>query len=196
MEFNDYLLKLEKGQKLKILSYSPIDLIHSIKKYWDNEKKRYFITTRNLNIFEKKEHFSYSVQHYMLCEYEGKIRIIKFGKKLYDIITSYLMLNVYPYSSINPFIQFSIYLYIDIEYIQRYRNYDNSIMSHVEGTDFSLNYYNSSEYKFIIDCMDFTEERSKLSKHHDIILNLNKRGVIEDNDPLMRLLKFKKLTNA
>lgn len=193
MDFKDYFLKLETGQKLKILPYSVTDVFKSGVKYWSSDLRQYFNSNRDFK-FSSNYHFRRALKHYMLCEYEGRIRVIYFGKQIYDVITSYLILNVYPYSTMNSFLEFSIYLHVDVTMrVGGIPSYESSNMSHDEDTDFSLNYYYSEEYEFIRDSIDFVNNNNKLSKKPDIIKNLYDNGEIKDNDPLMRLLKFKNL---
>jgi hypothetical protein len=183
------LLKLETGQVLRILLFSPTNINNGQKIFYDNHLKKYFIYDK-FDVF-KHETISRTHRFYFLVEYQGELKIIKTGFRLNDTIGKFLTEN-----NINKdnLLKHYINIHIDIKKVQQFDSYDDcycSIIPNIEKED----YFNSDEYLDLMKLHNNTHDSMMMSRNPFMIEYLNALGLIKPNDPLMRKIKILNLKN-
>lgn len=183
-------LELKTGQKLRILSLYEDRIMDKNNIYWDNHLKRHFKTNNNINVFNN-DTISRRIQYVMLVEYEDELRLIKTGQKIQHLINDYDGIG-YIMKNLN---KHALYLNVVVGDMMGFANYDECTITVEHDNAFDY-YFESPIYQDTIKWLNSHYDRNELRKNPFMIEYLNIIGIIDNKNPLMRILKLKKLKNA
>lgn len=188
VEMHNNILKLETGQKLRILSLYPSMLFDAKMLYYDNHLNKTFITNEKIDTIKHK-HLTRMLKYYALVEYKGELKLIIFGRKIEQKLEELVEDGDLKYGD---FLNHYITLVVVIEDISGFPNFDKCEF-YIEQNYPIDDYFNSAEYLDIINKYEHHIKTINLKNNNFLIEYLYTLNILTDKNPLVRLLKFKKL---
>jgi hypothetical protein len=178
---NELLLKLESGQKLRILPFDNNDLF---KKYHFifNDKIGLSIVDNTSIMFSK--HIQKTIQYYYLVEYNNKLYITRSGYRINEKIKQYFYNDTGNSSyNTNYLFKYNVCLNVFIKKVQQFDDFDDSFICTYNDDTFSNysidTFFETDEYKNIINDFYNYINNLKLENKSNII------KIAKDNDFLV-----------
>jgi hypothetical protein len=194
---NDFILKLENDQHLRILPFENGDLFKVYHEYYFDDIGGFVLdTTTNITFTTQLQRV---IRHFFIVEYMGKLHIIKTGRKIRDIIDYYFSDDSgQTFYSPQHLMECSIMLNVKIDMVGPYQNYDKSIVYQLAQSHqyehIIDDFHNSIEYVDIIKKFDSYIDNRRLENRPKQIELLEANGLFTGNyQYLLRNLKIDRM---
>lgn len=168
-------LDLKDGQTLRLLPITKTDIFFKTTSYKFGE---YRFTYESVDFYKNNRTNINNIRYHFLVEYEGKLKFIRTGFRIYNKIKNYVD-EMYKLNNNLGFYDFSINLNIKISQVDIYPSYDNTYLSIGKLSNIDVEeFYKSIKYLNAISWFNTFSEKIKLINNPNAILFLDKLGIM------------------
>jgi len=196
---SNLLLKLEDGQKLRLLPISEDMIYNTVKEYYINKLEKLFIhDSADFVDFDNREAVPRFIRNYIPVEYNDEIYFIKFGMRIKDKIDK--IVNHYNLKPVD-FLYNTVFLQVELKEVgigagRTVTNFDSCVVDVSDIKDFCDNesdFFNSKQYTTVKELYDRHISFMRIENKPDIIDHLNQRGLLKPE--FAYLLRTKKIND-